>query len=49
MNSKNIEIMLKTRLEMARDEGNTTEESFLFSLWKLVEEYKKLKESEEEK
>ena len=49
MNSQNIEIMLKTRLEMAKDEGNTTEESFLFSLWKLVEEYKKLKESEEAK
>ena len=48
MTIENIMTMLKTREEVARTNGNTTELSLLYELVKVVEEYKRLKEESKE-
>lgn len=44
METEQILKILKTREAMAKEEGNTTEISFLYELVKMAEDYKRLKE-----
>ena len=48
MTIEDIMFMLKTRQEVAKESGNTTESSLLYELVKLVEDYKRLKEESKE-
>lgn len=48
MNVENILKILKTREEAAKMEGNATEISFMYELVKMAEDYKKLKEENEQ-
>ena len=41
-----IQTMLQTRIKAAEDDGNHTEKSFLYELWKMSEELKAIKENE---
>lgn len=43
MTTEQIIEILHTRLNIAREDGNPTETSFLYELLKLAEEFKKLK------
>jgi hypothetical protein len=44
MTPQQINEILNTRLNMAREEGNPTETSLLYELIKIVEEYKELQD-----
>lgn len=41
MDVKSVQAILQTRLAAAEQEGNHTEKSFLYELWKMSEELRK--------
>lgn len=45
MDLETIKFILKTRLEVARENGNSTEESLIISLLELSDEIKELRKS----
>jgi hypothetical protein len=48
MDINTVKMMIETRLKAAQQNGNTTEASLMFELLKMSEEYKALKQSQEE-